>query len=131
MPAPSLDTGFRQHDEFCTYRVCESLIRLRLAGPRSNLVPCIFKEALINSSLKYQHKKKAKCDFAFFFIFNILSVIENGGTCLCCGNSELISVSLILYLIFHINNKIALLAFRRSDQHLIVELFLHQCLSHG
>ncbi len=44
--------------------------------------------------MNYQGKKKAKCDFAFFFIFNHVSVIENGGTSLCRGNSELIRVSL-------------------------------------
>ncbi len=48
----------------------------------------------MNSPLNYQGKKKAKCDFAFFFIFNHLSVIENGGTSLCRGNPEVIRVSL-------------------------------------
>ena len=51
-------------------------------------------EALINSSMNYQSTKKGKCDFPFFFIFNDLLVIENGSTSLCCGNSELIRVSL-------------------------------------
>ncbi len=51
------------------------------------------REALINSPLNYQSMKKAKCDFAFFFIFNHLSVTENGGTSLCRGNPELIRVS--------------------------------------
>ncbi len=54
----------------------------------------LFREALIDSSLNYQSKKKAKCYFALSFIFNHLSVIENGGTSLCRGNSELIRVSL-------------------------------------
>jgi hypothetical protein len=54
----------------------------------------LFKEALINSSMNYQSTKKVKCDFTFFFIFNGLSAIENGGTSMCRGNSELIRVSL-------------------------------------
>ena len=57
----------------------------------------LFNEALINSSMNYQSTKKGKCDFPFFIIFNDLLVIENGSTSLCCGNSELISVSLITY----------------------------------
>ena len=44
--------------------------------------------------MNYQSTKKGKCDFPFFFIFNDLLVIENGSTSLCCGNSELIRVSL-------------------------------------
>jgi hypothetical protein len=52
------------------------------------------KQALINSSMHYQSTKKGNCDFPFFFIFNDLLVIENGSTSLCCGNSELIRVSL-------------------------------------
>jgi len=52
------------------------------------------KEALNNSSMNYQSKKKIKCDFIFFFIFNGLSATENGNTSMCCGNSELTRVSL-------------------------------------
>jgi hypothetical protein len=44
--------------------------------------------------MNYQSTKKGKYDFPFFFIFNDLLVIENGSTSLCCGNSELIRVSL-------------------------------------
>jgi hypothetical protein len=53
-----------------------------------------FREALNNSSMNYQSTKKVKFDFTFFFIFNGLSAIENGSTSMCCGNSELIRVSL-------------------------------------
>gem|GEM_PF-5397569 len=42
----------------------------------------------------YQSTKKKKCDFTFFFIFNSLPPNENSSTSLCCGNSELIRVSL-------------------------------------
>jgi len=58
-------------------------------------VEYLFWEALINSSLNYQSTKKAKCDFAFFFIFNDLPAIENGGTSMCRRNSELIRVSFV------------------------------------
>jgi len=54
-------------------------------------------EALINSSMNNQSTKKVKkvkCDFTFFFIFNGLSATENGSTSMCCGNFELIRVSL-------------------------------------
>ena len=44
--------------------------------------------------MNYQSTNKGKCDSPFFFIFNDLLVIENGSTSLCCGNSELIRVSL-------------------------------------
>ena len=44
--------------------------------------------------MNYQSTKKGKCDFPFFLIFNDLLVIENGSTSSCCGNSELIRVSL-------------------------------------
>ena len=47
-----------------------------------------------------QSKKKVKCDFTFFFIFNGLTAIEYGSTSLCCGNSELIRVSLRVKLRF-------------------------------
>ena len=46
--------------------------------------------------MNYQSTKKGKCDFPFFYIFNDLLVIENGSTSLCCGNSELIRVSLTM-----------------------------------
>jgi len=62
---------------------------VRLRRTNNNL-----KEALINSSVNDQSTKKIKCDFAFFFIFNGLPAIEYGSTFLCCGNSELIRVSL-------------------------------------
>gem|GEM_PF-3100348 len=52
------------------------------------------KEALIHSSVNDQSTKKVKFDFTFFFIFNGLTAIEYGSTVLCCGNSELIRVSL-------------------------------------
>jgi len=54
----------------------------------------ITKEALNNSSMNYQSTKKIKCDFIFFSIFSGLSATENGNTSMCCGNSELIRVSL-------------------------------------
>ncbi len=71
----------------------ERLLAIRCIHVYLVVTDCL-KEALINSSLNYQRKKKAKCDFAFFFIFNDLSVIENGGASLCRRNSELIRVSL-------------------------------------
>gem|GEM_PF-1762831 len=52
--------------------------------------------SLIDETNNDQSTKKVKCDFTFFFIINGLSTIENGSTALCCGNSELISVSLTL-----------------------------------
>jgi len=54
----------------------------------------IIKEALIHSSVNDQSTKKVKCDFTFIFIFNGLTAIEYGSTSLCCGNPELIRVSL-------------------------------------
>jgi len=54
----------------------------------------LFREALIDSSMNNQSTKKVKCDFTFFFIFNGLSATKNGSTSMCCGNSELIRVSL-------------------------------------
>jgi len=59
-----------------------------------------FKEALMNSPVNDQSPKKVKCDFAFFFIFNGLTAIEYGSTALCCGNAELIRVSLICINLF-------------------------------
>jgi hypothetical protein len=44
--------------------------------------------------MNYQSTKKVKSDFTFFFIFNDLPVIENGGTSMCRGTSELIRGSL-------------------------------------
>jgi len=41
----------------------------------------LIEEALNNSTMNYQSKKKIKCDFIFFFIFNGLSATENGNTC--------------------------------------------------
>ena len=54
----------------------------------------IIEEALNNSSMNYQSTNRIKCDFILFFIFNGLSATENGNTFMCCGNSELIRVSL-------------------------------------
>jgi hypothetical protein len=63
----------------------------------NTLIDYIFMEALNNSSMNYQSTKKGKCDFPFFlFIFNDLLVIENDSTSLCCGNPELIRVSLYI-----------------------------------
>ena len=62
----------------------------------NTLIDYIFMEALNNSSMNYQSMKKGKCDFPIFFIFNDLLVIENGSTSLCCGNPELIRVSLYI-----------------------------------
>ena len=59
-----------------------------------NSVLLLSKEALINSSMNSQSKKGIKCDFIPFFIFNGLSAIENGGTSMCRGNSELVRVFL-------------------------------------
>ncbi len=42
----------------------------------------------MDSSMNGQSKKKEKCDFTFFFIFNGLSAVENGGTTICRGNAE-------------------------------------------
>jgi hypothetical protein len=39
-------------------------------------------------------RNKSKYDFDLFFIFNKLSIVENGSTSLCRGTSELIRVSL-------------------------------------
>jgi len=60
--------------------------------------------SLMDETNNDQSTKKVKCDFTFFFIFNGLTVIEYGSTALCCGNSELISVSLRIGL----NNSLAL-----------------------
>jgi hypothetical protein len=38
--------------------------------------------------MKDQSKSKSKCDFDLLFIFNNLSVVENGGTSVCRGTSE-------------------------------------------
>jgi len=46
--------------------------------------------------MNYQSTKKIKCDFIFFFIFNGLSATKNGSTFMCCGDFELIKVSLAL-----------------------------------
>ena len=44
-----------------------------------------------------QSTNKIKCDFILFYIFNGLSAIENGNTSVCCENSELIRISLKLF----------------------------------
>ena len=49
----------------------------------------------MHSSMNDQSTKKVKCDFTFFFIINGLTAIDYGSTSLCCGNAELIRVSLI------------------------------------
>jgi hypothetical protein len=68
---------------------------LQKAGYPVFITKRIIKEALNNSSMNYQSTKKIKCDFIFFSIFSGLSATENGNTSMCCGNSELIRVSLI------------------------------------
>ena len=45
--------------------------------------------------MNFQNTNKTKYDFIWFIIFNGLSATENGNTSMCCGDSELISVSLI------------------------------------
>ena len=45
--------------------------------------------------MNYQSTNKIKCDFILFFIFNGLSATGNGNTSMCCGNSELIRITLI------------------------------------
>ena len=69
--------------------------RLQKAGYPVFITKIIIKEALDNSSMNYQSTNKIKCDFILFFIFNGISATENGNTFMCCGNSELIRVSLI------------------------------------
>ena len=52
------------------------------------------KKGLNNSLLEFSDHEKQKCDCCFSHIFNSLIAIENGGTSLYRGNSELIRVSL-------------------------------------
>ena len=69
---------------------------MTIAAKNAKSAKALFLEVLNNSSMNYQNTNKIKCDFILFFIFNGLSATENGNTSMCCGNSELIRVSLNL-----------------------------------
>jgi hypothetical protein len=56
----------------------------------------IFMGFMSNSSMNYQITNRINCDFILLFIFNGLSASGNGNTSMCCGNSELIRVSLTI-----------------------------------
>gem|GEM_PF-878816 len=78
----------------CETNILHSVIRIEVTDSGINYTRNYIKEALIHSSVNDQSTEKVKCDFTFFFIFNGLTAIEYGSTALCCGNAELIRVSL-------------------------------------